>query len=970
MALQFDTTYYLQQNPDVLAAILAGQIESAEAHFNQFGAFEGRNPNAIFNTFEYLSANPDVLAAGVNGFQHYLAFGAYEGRAPSNSFIQFDDFDFEAYLAANPDLGEAGIDTALEAYGHFVIFGQFEDRPGTPVVVDGFTLTTGTDTATANVFEAPLVTESGQQGVHTLNSADNLTGSGDNPTLNLWLSNSIAGPVSPTLNGISTINYFDVGSGGTILDLSRATGVQNLSVTNQLTGGTPEVRNIKLVEDFKLTLTQLDAPSVFTFTADSIAGDTDVLDVVLNDVTSEASIAPVLVGSIETVNLESTARTGATNQGPNLSGLGVVDLNISGVGSLNFSSVVDVVNADASELQGALTAGFGGRTESVIATAFSDALTFNGTGAELTVDLGEGDNTATLSGVFGSVNITAGAGNDKVTADAANVDGSLVLDLGAGDNELAVIVADEEIDDLDFSGGVTGVQTLTLVDDSGIALGVPATLDLNGIADLATLNVQNSIGEDEEFNSNGQEFTLANGPAALAINAASFVVAGADFNVDGAVDLAINASDGNIEIGNFNSATLATLSLTAFDDVSVVADSDADHDISTLTSLSVVAGAAAVVTIDANDADADVDALSSVSVTGGTTADLTLTGQVGIPAVPGVQEVQTVTFTAPAAADGFVIVTVPGVGPINVPVANGDTADVVAGKVATALDGLTAIDSAVAGGADVVVTFVAEGPQDPLVVNENGTGANSTVAETTPGVEAVPGEDGIGFDGLTSAVVAADDGDATATLTDVYGAFTLDISSAQGDVNATLENTAVTSITAAAEGIVTIDVSGDTIGGGDLVSITVTAADEAGVTLADDLGSFTTLDLSSVVAEVNVDVQAADFGGSVSYQIGATEVVNVTTDVANDTREVFNFVGDDIGTVEITGFDHSNAADATRDALDLSSFGITSAASLTFVVDGGDLVITANDGEFEGSITLVGLGAFGPEVAANNLLFA
>lgn len=151
MALVFDTSYYLQQNPDVLQAILAGTIKSAEEHFNRYGAFEGRNPNATFNTNEYLSANPDVLAAGVNGFTHYLTYGVYEGRAPSASFIKIADFDSATYMAANPDLGAAGIDTANEAYAHFVLYGQFEKRPGAPVVGEQagatFTLTAGTDFA-------------------------------------------------------------------------------------------------------------------------------------------------------------------------------------------------------------------------------------------------------------------------------------------------------------------------------------------------------------------------------------------------------------------------------------------------------------------------------------------------------------------------------------------------------------------------------------------------------------------------------------------------------------------------------------------------------------------------------------------------------------------------------------------------------------------------------------------------------
>ena len=180
MALVFDTTYYLQQNPDVLQAILAGTIKSAEEHFNRFGTFEGRNPNAIFNTNEYLAANPDVLAAGVNGFQHYLSNGAYEGRAPNATFITFADFDADTYLAANPDLAEAGIDTALEAYGHFVVFGQFEDRPGAPDVGGNvgeiFTLTPGVDNLPGTSGNDTYIGEANSTANSSLSAADTING--------------------------------------------------------------------------------------------------------------------------------------------------------------------------------------------------------------------------------------------------------------------------------------------------------------------------------------------------------------------------------------------------------------------------------------------------------------------------------------------------------------------------------------------------------------------------------------------------------------------------------------------------------------------------------------------------------------------------------------------------------------------------------------------------------------------------
>lgn len=132
MSLRFDTAYYLEQNPDVAAAVTAGAIPGAKWHYETYGAAEGRNPNAVFDTSEYLEANPDVadaVAAGIVGpFAHFLAHGAAEGRAPSAAYQDVaTGFDGSAYLAANPDVAEAVASGSLASgYEHWIKFGQYE----------------------------------------------------------------------------------------------------------------------------------------------------------------------------------------------------------------------------------------------------------------------------------------------------------------------------------------------------------------------------------------------------------------------------------------------------------------------------------------------------------------------------------------------------------------------------------------------------------------------------------------------------------------------------------------------------------------------------------------------------------------------------------------------------------------------------------------------------------------------------
>lgn len=141
MSLQFDATYYLEQNPDVAAAVEQGLL-TAEEHWELYGAEEQRNPNANFVTSEYLAANPDVAASDMNPLTHFLTYGASEGRAPSAAYEAVSEgFDEADYLAANADVAAAVEAGDFESgYEHWVKYGQFEDaRPeatvngGTPV---------------------------------------------------------------------------------------------------------------------------------------------------------------------------------------------------------------------------------------------------------------------------------------------------------------------------------------------------------------------------------------------------------------------------------------------------------------------------------------------------------------------------------------------------------------------------------------------------------------------------------------------------------------------------------------------------------------------------------------------------------------------------------------------------------------------------------------------------------------------
>jgi hypothetical protein len=51
-------------------------------HYIKFGWKEKRNPSSSFDTSYYLEQNPDVAKEKINPLVHYIKFGRKEGRLP------------------------------------------------------------------------------------------------------------------------------------------------------------------------------------------------------------------------------------------------------------------------------------------------------------------------------------------------------------------------------------------------------------------------------------------------------------------------------------------------------------------------------------------------------------------------------------------------------------------------------------------------------------------------------------------------------------------------------------------------------------------------------------------------------------------------------------------------------------------------------------------------------------------------
>lgn len=89
------------------------------------------SPNLYFNPGHYLAQNPDVFAAGLNtpaaAWQHYARYGAAESLAGAEARNPVPWFDAAAYLALNPDLAAAGL-TPADLFSHFTTWGIPEGR--------------------------------------------------------------------------------------------------------------------------------------------------------------------------------------------------------------------------------------------------------------------------------------------------------------------------------------------------------------------------------------------------------------------------------------------------------------------------------------------------------------------------------------------------------------------------------------------------------------------------------------------------------------------------------------------------------------------------------------------------------------------------------------------------------------------------------------------------------------------------
>jgi hypothetical protein len=580
MSMLFNAAFYLRDNPDVLLAVTQKIIASAEAHFNEYGAAEGRNPNAFFDTTEYLLNNPDVLKAGVNPLTHFLEFGAAEGRSPSPSFVTSAQFDTVAYAAANPDLATAKITTPAALYEHFAKFGFSETRPGVQTtngvaITDGvaggavgttFTLTTGVDQGAAftgtSSNDTFIGVVDGTTTSNTVGAADVLDGGKGKDTLAITVADDGSAGATANLTAISTSNIETI----SVRSVDATPSVLTVN-GNNFVGATEFVNDRSTAGlDFdnigKADVTVKGNGSITNGATNiEVGGTTAVTDAFILNIKDGVKGGAISVNdtnadwTIATVN-----STGAANT------VGAVNLSGNGAGNAATHTIKTLnVNAATNLTTGQLT-GFAADSSVVIS------------GAAAKVVLGLGNVAANVDSIdasgltAGGVTVTldneadtkfvGGKGSDVVTAGNVAYIAANTASINAGDGADTLVVDNALALGTAASGAkFTGFEALEVKTNGAI--------DLDFIAGITSIVVDNAGGvvlKDVSTTQAGAITVQQSGALDIAVKGAATV---------GQVDtVKITADDGvaatsTIALGKPTLANVEKLELVAVDNLTV-----------------------------------------------------------------------------------------------------------------------------------------------------------------------------------------------------------------------------------------------------------------------------------------------------------------------------------------------------------------------------------------------------------------
>ena len=554
MALQtFDQQFYLNNNPDVLTAILNGVFTSAEQHYMLFGEREGRMPSAFFDPFGYFAQNPDVVAAVTAGtfstaLEHFEMHGAGENRTPGN--IQFSE---EYYLAQNSDV-KAAVDagTFTSGYQHFVLFGAEEGRapaagvqPGTPGSSFSLTNAVGEQiigTANDDTITGVLGATSGSND-STLNIGDVVDGAGGRDTFGLIIDPGTNLPAGATIRNVEIVNL-DIRGGSpdaTLLTSGAYQGVEQLwQVDNQAGAGTFQNVSVAtgVTAGFRSTGVAATAQTVANTVATATAADKSVA----------AAVDGVATGSAV-----SFAGTGPSSQ--------LETATISG--SVTTIANANVLNVNADANVETLNAGISSNTTLNVAGVNVETLDASKSGGDLTLD---------VTGLASIDNVIGGSGRDTLSVDVENGNDEFSVNMGAGNDTVILQGTGGGSDDKASIALGAGRDTIQAQTVQNIQAAAPSNTNLldniitvsdfstsEDVLDLQGAGAKLTAAQLDSANTATNLFTALTGVAGIiGANSSAVFSYGGDAYVfvnDGAA--AVSAGDGLVKLTGVD-ATLFT----------------------------------------------------------------------------------------------------------------------------------------------------------------------------------------------------------------------------------------------------------------------------------------------------------------------------------------------------------------------------------------------------------------------------
>lgn len=467
----FNAEYYLLTNQDVYNAGFT--LANAEQHYLQYGASEGRKPAPWFDATYYVTQNPDLLALEANQlFAHFTTYGMGEGRAPSAE-AQITDANLLAYAKGNADLATAfGVDagatelTAAQKSGltkHFYEYGYKEDRPASPFQADTtpgqtFTLTEAvqnlTGTAGDDLFIAGVT--GGGAGGATLTAGDKIDGAGGTDTIELFGNANAGAFFGAQIKSVEVVKAQLANVGGVALDVSANADVQQAWLINGTTGANTVNLTKAQVAGLQGTV---GTTATLSFTNSSAAAG-DVASLTLDGAVATAGVT---INNIETLNVNAS---GANRIGT-LTDAALTTLNVQGTGSVSAtvsSAVLSTVDASAAS---------GNQVLNLAASAAVNQNIKTGSGNDVI--------TTTYAGLASADNIDLGAGND-----------SLRFTDNATFNTTATKARLSNVKNVEQLGVVGATAALTVDGDfvsqnSFYAEGTTARVALTNVADGASL---------------------------------------------------------------------------------------------------------------------------------------------------------------------------------------------------------------------------------------------------------------------------------------------------------------------------------------------------------------------------------------------------------------------------------------------------------------------------------------------------